>query len=100
MDSSIFLRSFAAIGVTSLSPSHTAFGFLFLGMRILRHCALDTRNGRHRTIWFAAGVDSLGFFRGFLRALAPGKKLDQRGFAFQFALAFDAAHQLTDFVVS
>src|SRR5258708_39100434 len=34
MDSSIFLRSFAAIGVTSLSPSHSTFGFLFLAWKI------------------------------------------------------------------
>src|SRR5882724_10510289 len=39
------------------------------------------------------------FFRCFLRALAPGEKLHQRRFPFQFALAFDRAHQLTDFVV-
>jgi tetratricopeptide (TPR) repeat protein len=44
-------------------------------------------------------MDSLGFFRCFLRALAPGEKLHQRRFPFQFALAFDRAHQLTDFVV-
>jgi RHH-type transcriptional regulator, rel operon repressor / antitoxin RelB len=44
-----------------------------------------------------AGADSFGFFRRFLRELAPGK-LHQRWFPFQFALAFDAAHQLTDFV--
>src|SRR5260370_39660837 len=99
MDLSIFLRSLRAIGVKSVSPSHTAFGFLFLGMRVLWHCALDARNGRHWTIWFAAGVDSFGFFRGFLRALTLGKKLHQRRFSFQFALAFDAPPQATDFII-
>src|SRR5258707_15657207 len=99
MDLSIFLRSLAAIGVKSVSPSHTAFGFLFLGMRVLWHCALDTRNGRHWTIWFAAGVDSFGFFRGFLRALTLGKKLHQRRFSFLFVLAFVAPHQPTHFLI-
>jgi len=68
-------------------------------MRVLRHCALDIRSGWHRTIYFAAGAGSFGFFRRFLRALAPREKLHQRRLPFQFALAFDAAHQLTDFVV-
>src|SRR5258707_7081291 len=97
MDLSIFLRSLRAIGVKSVSPSHTALGFFFLGMRVLWHCALDTRNGRHWTIWFAAGVDSFGFFGRSLRALAPGKKLYQRRFPVQFVLTLDAAHQATEF---
>ena len=46
---SIFLRSFAAIGVKGVSPSHTDLVFLLLGMRVLRHCVLDTRSGCRRT---------------------------------------------------
>src|SRR5882762_1177004 len=56
--------------------------FFFLDMRVLRHCALDTRSGWHRTIWFATGVDPFGFFRRFLQALAPGEKLNQRRLPF------------------
>jgi hypothetical protein len=37
--------------------------------------------------------------RYLLQALASGEKLHQWGFPFQFALAFDAAHQATDFFV-
>src|SRR5216684_7079960 len=93
------LCSAGLTGFIGIPSTITALGFFFLGMRVLRHCALDTRSGWHRTIYFAAGVDSFGFFGCFLRALAPGEKLHQRRFAFQFALAFDAAHQATDFVI-
>ena len=82
-----------------MSRSHTAFGFVFLDMRVLWLCALDARNGCRRTVYFAIGVDSFGFLRSFLCALAPTEKLDQRRFPFQFAVSFDAAHQATDFVV-
>jgi hypothetical protein len=68
-------------------------------MRVLRHGALDARSRCRRTIYFAGGGDSFGFFGRFLRALAPGKKLYQRRFAFQFALTLDAAYQATDFFV-
>src|SRR5260221_6084380 len=93
------LCSARLIGFIGIPSTITALFFFFLGMRVLRHSALDTRNRRHRTIWFAAGVYPFRFFTGFLRALAPGKKLHQRRFPFQLALAFDGAHQLTDFVV-
>src|SRR5713101_4290299 len=93
------LCSAGLIGFIGIPSTITVLGFFFLGMSVLPHCTRDTRRGRHRTIQLAAGVDSFGFFRGFLRALAPGEKLHQWRFPFQFALAFDAAHQLTDFVV-
>src|SRR6266850_7287898 len=88
------LCSAGLIGFIGIPSTITALGFFFLGMRVLRLCALDGRNGCRRTVYFAAGVDSFGFLRRFLRALAPGEKLDQRRFSFQFALAFDGAHQL------
>src|SRR5260370_7790648 len=91
------LCSAGLIGFIGIPSTITALGFFFLGMRVLRHGALDARSRCRRTIYFAGGVDSLGFFGCFLRTLAPGKKLHQRRFAFQFALALDAAHQATDF---
>src|SRR5229473_2684359 len=76
------LCSVGLIGFIGTPSTITALGFFFLGMRVLRHGALDTRSGWHRTIWFAAGVDPFGFFRRFLQALAPGEKLHQRRFPF------------------
>src|SRR6266850_3080893 len=93
------LCSAGLIGFIGIPSTVTALVFFFLGMRVLPHCALDIRSGWRRAIYFAGGVRPFGFFRRFLRALAPGQKLHQRRFPFQFALAFDAAHQLTDFVV-
>src|SRR5713226_2451402 len=93
------LCSAGLIGFIGIPSTITALGFFFLGMHVLRHGALDARSRCRRTIYFAGGVDSLGFFWCFLRALAPGKKLHQRRFAFQFALTLDAAHQATDFFV-
>src|SRR6266478_10195610 len=93
------LCSAGLIGFIGIPSTITAFGFFFLGMRVLRHGALDTRSRCRRTIYFAGGVGSFGFFRRFLRALAPGEKLYQRWFPFQFALTFDSAHQATDFFV-
>src|SRR5467141_5356941 len=93
------LCSAGLIGFIGIPSTITALGFFFLGMRVLRHGALDARSRRRRTIYFAGGMDSFGSFGCFLRALAPGEKMDQRLFPFQFALALDAAHQLTDFVV-
>src|SRR5258708_9434435 len=93
------LCSAGLIGFIGTPSTITALGFFFLGMRVLRHGALDARSRCRRTIYFAGGVDSLGFFWRFLFALAPGEKLYQRRFPFQFALTFDAAHQATDFFV-
>src|SRR5437016_12893591 len=93
------LCSAGLIGFIGIPSTITALVFFFLGMRALRHGALDARSRCRRTIYFAGGVDSFGFFGRFLRALAPGEKLHQRRFPFQFALALDAAHQLTDFLV-
>src|SRR5260370_19035949 len=93
------LCSAGLIGFIGIPSTITALGFFFLGMCILRHGALDARSECRRTICFATGVSSFGFFRRFLRALVPGKKLHQRRFSFLLALTFDAAHQLTDFVV-
>src|SRR6267143_689207 len=93
------LCSAGLIGFIGIPSTITVLGFFFLGMRVLWHGALDARSRCRRTIYFAGGVDSLGFFRRFLRALTPGEKLYQRRFSFQFALSFDGAHQLTDFVV-
>src|SRR5260221_9109288 len=86
----------AFIGIPSII---TALGFFFLGMRVLRHSALEARTRCRRTIYFAAGVDSFGSFWCFLRALAPGEKLDQRRFPFQVALAVHAAPQFAGFVL-
>src|SRR5260370_26144646 len=69
------LCSAGLIGFIGIPSTITALFFFFLGIRVLRHSALDARNGRHRTIWFAAGVGSFSLFRGFLRALASGEKL-------------------------
>src|SRR5579859_2457894 len=69
------LPVFAPIGVRGPSPSRTALRFRFLGMRVLRLCALDARSGCRRTVYFADGVDSFGFLGRFLRALAPGEEL-------------------------
>src|SRR5437667_8240487 len=93
------LCSAGLIGFIGIPSTITVLGFFFLGMRVLRHGALDARSRCRRTIYFAGGVDSFGFFGHFLRALAPGKKLYQRRFPVQFALTFDAAHQATDFFV-
>src|SRR5216683_5797509 len=93
------LCSAGLIGFIGIPSTITALGFLFLGMCVLWHCARDARSECRRTICFAAGVSSFGFFRRFLRALAPREKLHQRRFPFLLALTFDAAHQLTDFVV-
>src|SRR6266853_1110370 len=93
------LCSAALIGFIGIPSTITALGFFFLGMRVLRHSALDARSRCRRTIYFAGGVDCFGFFWCFLRALAPREKLDQRRFPFKFPLAFHAAHQATDFVV-
>src|SRR6266481_162994 len=93
------LCSVGLIGFIGIPSTITALGFFFLGMRVLRHGALDARSRCRRTIYFTGGVDSFGFSWCFLRGLAPGKKLHQRRFPFQFALTFDDAHQLTDFVV-
>src|SRR6267154_410574 len=87
------LCSAGLIGFIGIPSTITALGFVFLGMRVLWLCALDARSGCRRTVYFAAGVDSFGFLGRFLRPLAPGEKLHQRRFAFQLALAFDAAHQ-------
>src|SRR5712664_1371220 len=57
------------IGFIGIPSTITALGFFFLGMRVIPYCALDTGSGWHRTIYFAGGVDSFGFFRCFLRAL-------------------------------
>jgi hypothetical protein len=51
-------------------------------MRVLRHCALNAQSGCRRTIYFAAGADSFGFLRRFLRALPLGENLDQRALLF------------------
>src|SRR5467141_3558729 len=93
------LCSAGLIGFIGTPSTITALGFFFLGMRVLRHGALDARSRCRRTIYFAGGVDSFAFFARFLRALATGEKLYQRRFSFQFALTFDAAHQATDFFV-
>src|SRR5438874_1844681 len=93
------LCSAGLIGFIGIPSTITALRFFFLAMRALRLRALDARSGRRRTIYFAAGVDSFGFLGRFLRALAPGKKLHQRRFPFQFSFMFNGAHQLTDFVV-
>src|SRR5882757_4616835 len=93
------LCSAGLIGFIGIPSTITALGFFFLGMRVLRRGALDARSRCRRTIYFAAGVGSFGFFGRFLRALAPGEKLYQRRFPVQFALTFDAAHQATDFFV-
>src|SRR6266566_7443173 len=93
------LCSAELIGFIGIPSNVTALVFFFLGMRVPPHRTLDTRSGWRRTIWFAVGVDPFGFSRRFLLALAPGEKLHQRRFPFQFTLAFDGAHQLTDFFV-
>jgi hypothetical protein len=90
------LCSAGLIGSMGIPSTVTALGLFFFGMSVLRHSALDARSRCRRTIYFARGVDSFGFFGCFLRALAPGKKLHQRRFPFQFALALDTAHQATD----
>src|SRR5437660_12848113 len=66
------------IGFIGIPSTITVLGFFFLGMRVLRHSALDARSSRRRTIYFAGGVDSFGLFRRFLRAIASGEKLNQR----------------------
>src|SRR6266699_2056187 len=76
------LCSAGLIGFSGIPSTITALGFFFLGMRVLRRGALDARSRFRRTIYFAGGVDSFGFFGRFLRALAPGEKLDQRRFPF------------------
>src|SRR5712664_4600330 len=80
------LCSAGLIGFIGIPSTITALVF-FLGMRVLRHGALDARSRCRRTIYFAGGVESFGFCWCFLRALAPGEKLDQRRFPFQLALA-------------
>src|SRR5260370_8398116 len=92
------LCSAGLTGFIGIPSTITALGFFFLGMRVLRHSALDARSRCRRTIYFAGGVDSFGFFRGFLRALAPGEKLHQWRFPFQFCLAFGPAPQFTYFL--
>src|SRR5260221_12666496 len=59
-------RLFGFIGIPS---TITAWFFFFLGMRVLRHIALDTRNGRHRAIGFAAASYPFRLFRAFLVTL-------------------------------
>src|SRR5258708_16650679 len=93
------LCSAGLIGFIGISSTITALVFFFLGMRVLRHSALDARSRCRRTICLAGGVDSFGFFWCFLPELAPGGKLDQRRFPFQFSLPFHPAHQSTNFVV-
>src|SRR5260370_37999557 len=87
------LCSAGLIGFIGTPSTITALGLFFLGMRVLRHAALDARSRCRRTIYFAGGVDSFGFFRGFLRSLAPREKLDQRRCAFTIPLAFQAQRQ-------
>src|SRR5260221_6894024 len=82
------LCSAGLIGFIGIPSTVTALVFFFLGMRVLPHFALDTRSGWRRAIYFAGGVRPFGFFRRFLRALAPGQKLHQRRFPFQFSPAF------------
>src|SRR5260370_12487486 len=67
------LCSAALIGVMGVLPTHTTLRFL--RMRVLRLCALDARSGCRRTVSFAPGVDSFGFWGRFLRALAPAEGL-------------------------
>src|SRR5258707_1352339 len=93
------LCSAGLIGFIGIPSTVTALAFFFLGMRVLRHGALDARSRCRRTIYFAVGLDRFGFFRRLLRALAPGEKLYQRRFPIHLSLALDGAHQLTDFVV-
>src|SRR6266705_6397565 len=62
------LCSAGLIGFIGILSTITALGFFFLGMRILRHGALDARSRRWRSIYFAAGVASFRFFWCFLRA--------------------------------
>src|SRR5258707_7634906 len=93
------LCSAGLIGFIGTPSTITALGFFFLGMRALRFCGLDTRSRcRRRAIYFPRGVDSFGFFGCFLRALAPGEKLDQRRFPLHCLLAPDAAHPITKFL--
>src|SRR5258708_37852966 len=93
------LCSAGLIGFIGIPSTVTDLVFFFLGTRVLPHCALDIRSGWRRAIYFAGRARPFGFFRRFLRALAPGQELHQRRVPFPVALAFAAAHQLTDFVV-
>src|SRR5258708_1730500 len=68
------LCSAGLIGFIGTPSTITALVF-FLGMGVLRHGALDARSRCRRTIYFAGGANSFGFFGRFLRALAPGEKL-------------------------
>src|SRR5260370_12879666 len=92
------LCSAGLIGFIGIPSTITALGFFFLGMRVLRHGALDARSRCRRTIYFAGGVDSLGFFGCFLRTLAPGKKLYQRRCVRPVALPRDSARHSPDFI--
>jgi hypothetical protein len=69
-------------------------------MSALWHFVLYACIGCWRTISFAAGADSSAFLLGFLRAFSRSEKVNQRRFAFLFPLAFNLAHQATDFVIS
>src|SRR5258708_10886644 len=74
------LCSAGLIGFIGIPSTVTALAFFFLCMRVLRHGALDARSRRRRTIYFAVGLDRVGFFRRLLLSLAPGEKLYQRPF--------------------
>src|SRR5258706_3881061 len=93
------LCSAGLIAFTGIPSTITALVFFFLGMGILRHGALDARSRCRRTIYFAGGVDSFGFFGRFLRALAPGEKLDQRRLCIPVALRREHAEQAAAFFV-
>src|SRR6267378_3216008 len=58
----------------------TYLGFLFLGMHVLRHCALDTRSGCRRTSSFVTGVDSFCFLGAFFGRLLWERNCTNDGF--------------------
>jgi hypothetical protein len=68
------------IGFIGIPSTITALGFFFLGMRFLRHGALDARSRCRRTIYFAGGVDSFGFFGAFFVRLPRGRNCTNGGF--------------------
>src|SRR5215472_3665509 len=90
--------SAALMGFMGIPSTIMTFDFFSL-MSVAWRCVPRLRSGCRRAIRFAAGVNGSVWLACFLRALPGSEKLNQWRFAFLLSLAFDLAHQPTDFFV-
>src|SRR5260370_20598145 len=65
------LCSAGLIGFIGIPSTITALRFFFLRMRVPPHCALATRSGYRRTIYFPPALDSFAFLRLFFLRHPP-----------------------------